>query len=118
MLDRPIDTRPWVAPSRQVQEFHAVNALSIGARIAWLEAQTGVSYGTLRRHYGQWMSSEDRSELQRFAELDPTLFRHEPGKLSSTSRQRGGQLPKNLRAHYVGKVREGGLEPPRLPTGS
>lgn len=33
-------------------------ALSVGVKIAWLEAQTGVAYETLRRHYGRWMPFE------------------------------------------------------------
>ncbi|MBP1688837.1 MAG: integrase family protein [Deltaproteobacteria bacterium] len=94
------------------------NALAIGARIAWLEAQTGVNYATLRRHYGQWMPSQDRRELECFAELDPTLFGPAPLKLSPTPRRRGGQFPKNPRVYYVPGMREGGLEPPRLPTRS
>lgn len=43
-------------------------------RIAWLESQTGVSYATLRRHYGKWMPRGGDSELQKFAALDPSLF--------------------------------------------
>jgi integrase len=43
-------------------------------RIAWLESQTGVSYATLRRHYGKWMPGDGDSELQKFAALDPSLF--------------------------------------------
>ena len=94
-------------------------SLSIGARIAWLEAQTGVSYATLRRHYGQWMPAEDRSELQRFAPLDATLFAPEGAKLSPAKSRRGGQSPKKPRPYYVEGMREGGLEPPRgLPTRS
>jgi hypothetical protein len=101
------------------KDTFVTNALSIGARIAWLEAQTGVDYTTLRKHYGQWMPSEDRGELQRFAALDPTLLDPETVDLSPTKSRRGGQFPKNQRAYYVGAMREGGLEPPRgLPTRS
>jgi hypothetical protein len=49
-------------------------ALTLGAKVAWLEQQTGVSYATLRRHYGQWMDVGDDSELRLFAQLDPSLF--------------------------------------------
>jgi len=96
------------------KDTFVTNALSIGARIAWLEAQTGVNYATLRRHYGQWMPTEDRTELQRFAALDPTLFNPDKGILSARRKGHGGQSPKNPRAHYVVPMREGGLEPPRV----
>jgi hypothetical protein len=43
-------------------------------RIASLESRTGVSYATLRRHYGKWMPRDGDSELQKFAALDPRLF--------------------------------------------
>jgi integrase len=95
------------------KDTFVTNALSIGARIAWLEAQTGVNYATLRRHYGQWMPSEDRTELQRFAALDPALFDQGSVKLSARSKGRGGQFPKKPRDHYVQPMREGGFEPPR-----
>src|SRR5262245_15985881 len=49
-------------------------ALRVGAKIAWLENQTGVNYATLRRHYGKWMTTEDRTEQQKFAGVDASLF--------------------------------------------
>ncbi len=100
------------------KDTFVTNALTQGVRIAWLEAQTGVNYTTLRKHYGRWMPGESRSELDTFADLEPGLFGGEQGKLSPASRGHGGQFPKKPRSAYSGKVREGGLEPPRLPTGS
>jgi hypothetical protein len=44
------------------------------AKVAWLEARTGVACATLKRHYGKWITPEGTSELERFALLDPTLF--------------------------------------------
>jgi len=49
-------------------------ALRVGAKIAWLENQTGVNYATLRRHYGKWMTTEDRTEQQKFAGVDASLL--------------------------------------------
>jgi integrase len=49
-------------------------ALSLNAKIAWLEAHTGVSYATLRKHYGRWLPSGDDVELRRFEEVAPGLF--------------------------------------------
>jgi integrase len=49
-------------------------ALQFNAKIAWLEAHTGVSYATLRKHYGRWLPSGDETELRRFEEANPSLF--------------------------------------------
>ena len=48
--------------------------LHVGVRIVWLESQTGVSYATLRRHYGKWMPPEGEGELRKFETIDPSLF--------------------------------------------
>ena len=56
-------------------------AFSIGVKIPWLEAQTGVRYETLRRHYGRWGPLDADSELKRFAQLEPDLFEAEPAQL-------------------------------------
>lgn len=56
-------------------------ALGIGVKITWPEAQTGVQYETLRQHYGKSVPLDRDSELNRFEESDPELFRREPGKL-------------------------------------
>ena len=54
-------------------------ALQVGVKVAWLEAQTGVAYATLKRHYGKWITPEGQSELERFGSLAPTLFSREEG---------------------------------------
>lgn len=61
------------------KDTFVTTALQAGTKIAWLENQTGVSYQTLRRHYGKWLPRDGESELHRFAALDPTLFRREEG---------------------------------------
>ena len=38
-----------------------------GSKVPWLEAQTGVRYETLRRHYGKWIRGGEGSALE---ELD------------------------------------------------
>lgn len=50
-------------------------ALQHNVKIAWLEAHTGVSYATLRKHYGRWLPGGDEAELRRFEEAMPHLFR-------------------------------------------
>src|SRR5262249_27676695 len=40
---------------------------------AWLEAQTGVRYETLRRHYGKWLRTEGADQLRKLANLAPNL---------------------------------------------
>ena len=86
-------------------------ALEAGVKIAWLETQTGVSYATLRRHYGRWMPTEGASELLRFESLAPTLFTGpecvRPAPPTDTEAKRRSEI-KALR------VRKGGLEPPRV----
>jgi hypothetical protein len=66
--------------------------LRAGVKIAWLERQTGVSYATLRRHYGQWMPSKVASELMRFRGLAPTLFSTEAGRIAPAPAPRRGQF--------------------------
>src|SRR5262249_39522130 len=56
------------------KDTFVTTALRAGVKIAWLEQQTGVTYATLRRHYGKWMPVEGESELRRFADEDPSLF--------------------------------------------
>jgi integrase len=54
------------------KDTFVTTSLQAGVRIAWLEAQTGVNYATLRRHYGKWITLEGTSEWARFqGELDP-----------------------------------------------
>jgi integrase len=96
------------------KDTFVTNALTVGVRIAWLEQQTGVEYSTLRRHYGRWMPGEDRTELERFAALDAGLFGSPGGDLSARPEGPGGQFPKKPRISYVGEMRKGGLEPPRV----
>jgi len=95
------------------KDTFVTTAFRIGVRPAWLEAQTGVSYSTLRRHYGAWAPGEEHPELDRFSAFAPSVFGPEAGKLPPTSEHRGGQFPKKPRKAYVERMREGGLEPPR-----
>ena len=61
------------------KDTFVTTALQVGVKVAWLEAQTGVAYATLKRHYGKWITPEGQSELERFASLAPTLFPREEG---------------------------------------
>ena len=45
-------------------------ALTLNVNIAWLEAQTGVAYATLRKHYGRWMPSEGANELAKLSRME------------------------------------------------
>jgi hypothetical protein len=57
------------------KDTFVTTALQLPAlKIPWLEAQTGVNYVTLRRHYGKWMPPEHDTELRRFASIEPGLF--------------------------------------------
>ncbi len=48
-------------------------AMSRGVNLVWLEAQTGVRFETLRRHYGVWMRSEGANQLGKLVDLAPRL---------------------------------------------
>ena len=48
-------------------------ALTAGVNVVWLEAQTGVRYETLRRHYGVWMREEGADQLKKLADLAPSF---------------------------------------------
>lgn len=60
--------RPWYAclgalGIRQrglyaMKDTYISTAMTAGVNTAWLEAQTGVRYETLRRHYGKWLRTE------------------------------------------------------------
>jgi integrase len=83
-------------------------ALRRGVRIEWLEAQTGVAYATLRKHYARWWPSEDRADLRLFAGSVPGTARSVPG--------RDGSVPGDFvsaRKVVGSEVRGGGLEPPQ-----
>src|SRR5262249_43686801 len=55
------------------KDTFVTTALKAGVKVAWLENQTGVSYATLKRHYGKWFYDGDDTELRRFESLDPSL---------------------------------------------
>jgi hypothetical protein len=93
------------------KDTFVTTSLNAGVKIAWLEQQTGVSYGTLRRHYGKWMPTDGDAELQRFASLDPTLF--DPQIVPGGDKPLG-TTPKNRKNSRASGVRKGGLEPPRV----
>lgn len=42
-------------------------------RVITLEAQTGVRYETLRRHYGKWVRTEGDDQLETMARLAPSF---------------------------------------------
>jgi hypothetical protein len=86
------------------KDTFVTTCLQVGVRIAWLENQKGVSYTTLRRHYGKWMPREGESELQEFQALDPGLF--SPG-LAPKRKQRA-QVPEITKLE---KCEEGDLNP-------
>jgi integrase len=42
-------------------------ALTAGVNTMWLEAQTGVRYETMKRHYGKWLRLEGANQLRKIA---------------------------------------------------
>jgi integrase len=90
------------------KDTFVTTALDLGVRIAWLEQQTGVSYATLRRHYGKWMPAQADSELRRFAEADPGLF---GGKLAPDLSTVCGPIPLSRRKVVGNEMVPRGFEP-------
>ena len=45
--------------------------MTAGVNTAWLEAQTGVRYETLKRDYGKWLRAEGADQLEKLARLAP-----------------------------------------------
>ena len=60
------------------KDTYISTALTDGVNIAWLEAQTGVRYETMRRHYGKWMRAGGGGEVIKLGKLDPGLDPEEP----------------------------------------
>ena len=54
-------------------------ALTAGVDIAWLEAQTGVRYETLKRHYGKWLRTQGQDQLRNSANWPPGVGRFRSG---------------------------------------
>jgi len=55
-----------------MKDTYISTALTAGVNTAWLEAQTGVRYETLRRHYGKWLRTEGTDQLKKMARLAPS----------------------------------------------
>lgn len=56
-----------------MKDTYVSTALTAGVDIAWLEAQTGVRYETLKRHYGKWLRGQGADQLRKLARLAPKL---------------------------------------------
>ena len=54
-----------------MKDTYISTALTAGVNISWLEAQAGVRYETLKRHYGKWLRTEGADQLEKLARLAP-----------------------------------------------
>lgn len=88
------------------KDTYVTTALSLELPIPWIEQQTGVTYATLRKHYGKYMVSLGRDVLPRFAAIEPALL----SPILPVGTIRIAPKPVKSRAAVV---REGGLEPRR-----
>ncbi len=50
-----------------MKDTYISTALTAGVSTVWLEAQTGVRYDTMKRHYGKWLRLEGASQLRKIA---------------------------------------------------
>jgi hypothetical protein len=90
------------------KDTFVTTCLQVAVRIAWLETQTGVSYATLRRHYGKWMPHEGESELRKFESLDPSLFSPRLAPTLAPKTKRRTQVAESTQLE---KCEEGDLNP-------
>jgi len=96
------------------KDTFVTSSFRVGAKIPWLEAQTGVKYETLRKHYGKWVPREGQEELRRFEREAPELFAEDQVKLAPKIEAVGGQFPVSRGIVGGEEMRGGGLEPPRV----
>lgn len=50
-----------------MKDTYISTALTAGVNTMWLEAQTGVRYETMKRHYGKWLRLEGADQLKKIA---------------------------------------------------
>ncbi len=55
------------------KDTYISTVLTAGVNTSWLEAQTGVRYETMRRHYGKWLRAEGANQLRKIEDLAPEL---------------------------------------------
>ena len=97
-----------------MKDTYISTALTAGVNIAWLEAQTGVRYETLKRHYGKWLRTEGADQLEKLSRLAPSSApkrRRRVQHRESTQLEkceRGDLNPHGCLAHRI-------LNPARLP---
>lgn len=70
------------------KDTFVTTALRAGVKQALLEAQTGVAWNTLKRHYGRWVSPDHESELERFTNAPGALF---GAPIATPTAARGGK---------------------------
>ncbi len=85
-----------------MKDTYISTALTAGVNTTWLEAQTGVRYETMKRHYGKWLRSEGADQLRKIAlsagQMAPRLapgFSDDSEDIDSTS------ALQKLRSHRV-----------------
>jgi hypothetical protein len=73
------------------KDTFVTTALQVGVKVAWLEAQTGVAYATLKRHYGKWITPEgpERTRALPAARADAVFPRGRGRHCASQARQKG-----------------------------
>jgi len=59
------------APRTELVLAYISTAMTAGVNTAWLEAQAGVRYETLKRHYGKWLRTEGADQLEKLSRLAP-----------------------------------------------
>ena len=68
-----------------MKDAYISTALTAGVDTVWLEAQTGVRYETMKRHYGKWLRLEGASQLEKIAPFGGQLAPRLPPQFSEDS---------------------------------
>jgi hypothetical protein len=106
-----------------MKDTYISTALTAGVITSWLEAQTGVRYETMKRHYGKWLRLKGTRQLEKIArfggQLAPQLPEDSEGIDSSeeTECERGDLNPsKSLvqLAIFPPKTAKNRRQPPRI----
>jgi len=94
-----------------MKDTYISTALTAGVNTMWLEAQTGVRYETMKRHYGKWLRLEGASQLEKIARFG--------GQLAPQLAPRNSEESEDIDFTEEEKCERGDLNPHGFyPTGS
>lgn len=79
------------------KDTYISTALTAGVNTVWLEAQTGVRYETMRRHYGKWLRAEGADQLRKLIAKVPAFSAEDRSEdVQKVSLRVGQSVAKNV----------------------